>query len=387
MNRKLAVLYVLASLLYSIPSAAQTCGYSPAPQTAEHIYLQQIKILSATIFGLAVNPSDSCALYNPCSSGGPPCGCAANDPSCQCPALYNGSPNHKLLARTWYYGWALRNSSGAGASHLACARTELKSILDAQETWGHYSTSGADEALTTTHFQLYAGAMAADYLFALTSTKNWAQRTPDTVQDIMVRSRRWWLDENKLWGFLANSGQIDAPGGRFPVAGPGQTPCTDLNPPCTNMAYRNIVYAQLQGQQPALPGGWNDKYYTGGWILDELRKRGLPASQSVLAPLSGYTPIVRLHDTLCIYRQHADCVYHPGADYLFYFPRMSKVSNPVFWVQSEFGSHSASPPVGGVPVWPATSPGPFTGFLCHGDETLGRPSASPLTCPEPWAIP
>ena len=305
------------------------------PQGIEHTQLQAVKDLASKIFG----DTTVAEPVNPCQAS-PPCGCPAppNDGACKCDQLFSGSPNQKLLARTWYYGWALRNGT---AADISCARTQLQSHITNQETFGHYSIStSTDEALTTSHFQLWAAGMAGAYLIAETSGKAWSfvPRTTDT--SVLTPVNRWWLDEKKLWDALANgTSVIDAPGARFGT--------TD-NPPSTNLVYRNLVYDELIRSWPqSTPPQWaTDQYYTGGWILDKMIQ--LDPTINVVAPISGYTPQVRLHDTLCIYRQ--------GAQWLEYFPQMRVVDGPVFWVQNRTGQPHSLATVGGTPVNPPVKP-------------------------------
>jgi hypothetical protein len=308
------------------------------PQGVEHTQLQAVKDLASKIFG----DNTVAEPVNPCQAS-PPCGCPAppNDGACKCDQLFSGSPNQKLLARTWYYGWALRNGT---AADISCARTQLQSHLTNQEAFGHYSIStSTDEALTSSHFQLWAAGMAGAYLIAETSGKAWTFTPRTTDTSVLTPVNRWWLDEKKLWDTLATTtgtaGVVDAPGARFPT--------TD-NPPSTNLVYRNLVYKELQRNWPqSTPPQWaTDQYYTGGWILDKMIQ--LNPTVNVVAPISGYTPIVRLHETLCLYRQ--------GTEWLEYFPLLRSADDPVFWVQNRSGQPHALASVGGRPVNPPVKP-------------------------------
>jgi len=317
----------------------------PAQAGIEQQQLQAVKALASIIFN---DPPGVTEPANPCQAI-PPCGCPAppNDTACKCDQLFTGTPNQKLLARTWYYGWALRNDPNS----VSCARTQLLSHLSSQQTWGHYSLNAStDEALTSSHFQLWSGGMAAAYLFALTSGKAWTfiPRTTDTT--VITEVRRWWLDEKVLWDAIANGGtQIDAPGARFP---------TTENPPYTNNTYRNLVYAELKGPWPqSVPNQWaTDQYYTGGWIFDKLFQLGHDPKTNVVAPISGYTPKVRLHDTFCIYRPGTP----QNGQWLYYFPKLQTASDPVFWVQNRPGELHSLASVGGVPINPPVKPANFS---------------------------
>lgn len=320
-------------------------GATSARAGIEQTQLQNIKDLASKIFNEPVGVAEP---GSPCSLTAPPCGCTT--PACACDQLYNGSPNQKLLARTWYYGWALRNG---GMTHLGCAQQELLDIINRQATNGHYSISAnTDEILTTSHFQLWAAGMAGAYLLAYTGgTSYGGMQAPDTA--VLTAVRKWWLDEKKLWDLLANGGNaIDAPGARF------QAPPAAYE---TNSAYRNIIYKQLRNIRPALPGQWTDKYYTGGWILEELFERGHNPT-NLVAPIGGYSPRVRVHDTLCIYRQ--------GSEWLIYFPKLQVVLNPVFWVQNRAGQPHDSGVTVGTPGFPPVKPANFGSLV------------APVSCPE-----
>lgn len=305
---------------------------APAPALhagIEQTQIQAVKDLASRIFNVpgAIEPGSPCS-GNPCSGG-------------TCSQLSSGSPNQKLLARTWYYGWALRNGTAADKQ---CARNYMGWLFDAQEGSGHYVMANADEILTSSHFQLHAGGMAGAYLFAYTSGVSFGGLQSQDGS-VLPRVRKWWLDEKRLWDLLANgSSSIDAPGGRF-AASPA--PVTS-----TVNSYRNKIYGQLRNIRPQpVAADWaTHRFWTGGWILEELFNRGHNPTQLV-APLAGYTPRVRVRDTLCIYRQ--------GAEWLIYFPKMRGVGGPVFWVQNRSGQPHDSGAYAGTPVDPPVKPANF----------------------------
>lgn len=325
----------------------------PAWAGIEQTQLQAVKDLALETFGLPVATPAS-----PCSGGASACACGT--PPCGCTQLTTGSVNQKLLARTWYYGWTLRHNPG----DKACAQGYINEHLTNQQNNGHYSyNANTDEILTTSHFQLYAGAMAGVYLFALTNGNNWSSPLPAPDTTVLTPARRWWLDEKALWDALRVSNQIDAPGARFPVG---------TIPPMTNMTYRNFIDGQLRNVRPSpLPPQWaTDKYYTGGWILEEMFNRGHNPT-NLVAPLSGYTPSVRVHDTLCIYRN--------GSEWLYYFPQLRNASEPVFWVQNRAGQPHAADPVAGVPITPPVKPANFG--ISITPTTFPGLKAGALSCP------
>ncbi|HXT20716.1 MAG TPA: hypothetical protein VN923_08210, partial [Thermoanaerobaculia bacterium] len=142
----------------------------------------------------------------------------------------------------------------------------------------------------------------------------------------------------------------------------------------------NWIDGQLRNIRPPtpLPPQWaTDRWYTGGWILETMNDANHNHNPTnLVAPLSGYTPSVRVHDTLCIYRPPNT------SEWLYYFPTLRNASEPVFWVQSRPGQpHAADPVVNGVPVTPSVKPANFsTNFTPT--QFLGR-KASPALCRPP----
>lgn len=299
---------------------------------------------------------------NPCPE---PCPCAQKCPGGSTCVNLTGTPNQKLVGRAWYWGWTLRNLPASSPTR-ACARQYLLDTINLQQTHGHYSLDDTGgEELTIGHGQIWLAGMAAAYLFALTNGPTYGiGNPPDTA--MLDAVRKWWTDEKYLWDQIANGGaQVRVPGARF-----------DGIPVDGSWAYRERIYTLLKGQVPSGISNWpNDKYYTGGWIFDELRRRGQSPTLAVSQP--AYTPSVRLFDRLCLYRR--------GADFLYYFPRMTKVLAPLFWVRQEGGTMTYAPLVSGTPtnppagVKPANFPGATTISLSAID-----PGA--LSCPSPDAL-
>ena len=350
----------------------------------EQKQLQAVKDLSMEAFGYSLAPvpnppqSEYCtdAFGNhvvciPCKDGNGNPVSACPDPSATCSQLTTGSVNQKLLARTWYYGWTLRYNP----SDVSCARNLLVEHLTNQFNNGHYSfNANTDEILTTSHFQLYAGAMAGAYLFALTNGSVWSSPLPTPDNLALTPVRKWWLDEKKLWDELRQGGVIDAPGARNATTNPPTPP----SPGATNMPYRNWIDGQLRNiRPPALPPQWaTDRWYTGGWILEEMFNRSHNPT-NLVAAIGGYTPSVRVHDTLCIYKT--------GGEWLIYFPQLRNASETVFWVQSRAGQpHVADPVRPGVVVTPAVKPANFSTNFAP-SQFLGRKTGS-MACPPSNAL-
>jgi len=333
MNRRWQYAFVVATVLITAASAR---GQDV------HLQMEQVHDLAKQMFGLPVVyavPTTPCPDPCPCAQK---CTCGTN---CTCDNL-TGTVNKKLVGRVWYWGWTLRNLP-ANSPTRACARQYVLDHLNLQQQYGHY-TLAADggEVLTISHGQIYLAGMAAAYLFALTNgpTYGAAGSTPD--QQMLDAVKKWWADEKYVWDQVANgSGQIRAPGARFLVPGP---------PNEGEWTYREQVYALLKGQVPSGISNWStDKYFTGGWIIDELRRRGHSPS-NIITPPAGYVATGRIPETLCLYRR--------GADYVNYFPQLRNVLNPLFWVRKEGGTTTYAVPIpSGAPTFPATKPANFPG--------------------------
>ena len=94
---------------------------APPAQGDVHTQLQAVKDLASRIFNVpgVAEPASPCT-GDPCNGG-------------SCPQLSSGTPNMKLLARTWYYGWALRNGSTA---EKQCARNYMNWFFDTRGVLG-----------------------------------------------------------------------------------------------------------------------------------------------------------------------------------------------------------------------------------------------------------
>ncbi len=294
--------------------------------------------------------------------------------------LNSGSPNQKLLARAWYYGWALKNGTNSEKNQ---ARTSLVDHLTRQEQWGHYAINDAtgnlnDEILTTSHFQLWAAGMAGAYVFAaanngtITGPGNLSS-TPE--QAVLALARRWWADEKAMWDRMKymklvsgqNRATLETPGARFTAAG-------HLGP----HDLRDTILNQLEGRRPLSQTNWlTEKFFTGGLLLEQLFLKGIDPMSYLATPIPGEGTTLRSRDTLCIYRQ--------GGEWLFYFPQL-RVLAPMFWVQKRAGQPANAPLVTSSP-WPTTpavKPANFPGATLE-PPIAGR-GAGAVGCPPPGAI-
>lgn len=290
--------------------------------------------------------------------------------------LNSGSPNQKLLARAWYYGWALKNGTNTEKNE---ARTYLVDILTRQEQWGHYAINNAtgnlnDEILTTSHFQLWAAGMAGAYVFAaanngtITSPGNLTS-TPE--QAVLKQARRWWADEKAMWDKMKytnaqSRATLETPGARFTSAG-------NLGP----HDLRDTILNQLEGRRPLSQNNWlTEKYFTGGLLLEQLFNKGINPMTYLATPNPGESTALRTRDTLCLYRQ--------GGEWLFYFPQLRTLA-PMFWIQKRAGLPPNAPLVTSPP-WPTTpsvKPVNFPGATL--EEIFGK-GAGAVHCPAPGAL-
>jgi hypothetical protein len=284
------------------------------------------------------------------------------------PATYfdGGTPNQKMLVRVWNYGWALR----ARPADLADIRSTLLDFINRQQQvtasggpLGHYATTiGANEELTSSHYQLWAGAMAAAYLYAIanggTLTTTSDTSTPETA--IRDAVRKWWADEQALYDRIYTNGQLDAPGARF------ATGFATSGPLITNIL-RDDIYRLLLGLSPnKVRNCSSDRYYTSSFVMQSLKAKSVPRLGQ---PPAGYTASPKLYDTLCVYRM--------GSDWTLYFPAMRSVSGALYWV--EFRNSAIKRAT--VP-WDGGKPTSYP-FASATLDSIPGVVAGAATCPQP----
>lgn len=286
------------------------------------------------------------------------------------PATYfdGGTPNQKMLVRVWHYGWALRT----GSMELATARTTLLDFINRQQSavsggpLGHHATTiGANEELTSSHYQLWSGAMAAAYLFAIANGGTLTTTSHTTTPETAVRdaARKWWSDEQALFDRIYTLGKLDGPGARFAKG-------NSTTGPLTTNVYRDDIYKLLQGLTPAKARNCSsDRYYTASFVMQAMKAKSIPRLGQAPA---GYTPGAKLYDTLCVYRM--------GADWTLYFPTMRSVTGALYWVENRGGSIArATVPFNGLkplsyPVGAATL------------DSIPGVVAGAATCPAPEVL-
>lgn len=343
--------------------AAALVSGSALGQGAEHPQLRAVTALARMAFGFPATCKEASVVITPNWQF---------DPVADYASLSSGSPNHRLLARTWYYGWALRSGT---AAQKADARTLLEEFIRRQsQTWGHYSSqANADEILTSSHFQLWAAGITAAYVLALANggvIQN--GQDPYTSGDTAVPSvrnaaRRWWLEEKKLWDFLVSfeggEAVIDAPGARINFTGP--------------IELRDLIYKLLKGQIPSKSAQWWDQCYNSGARMMRDLNNGAISPSVLGTPLAGEVIDPKVHDTLCIYRR--------GADYLFSFPQLRAAGDPLFWTARVGPNHAYGALQSGKPVLPNPPPTPevtaaFQGVVPRTVPALVASGAA--TCPQ-----
>lgn len=280
-----------------------------------------------------------------------------------------GTPNQKMLVKVWHYGWALRTRP----ADLSTIRATLLDFVNRQQQvtgsggpFGHYSVSaGGSEELTSSHYQLWSGALAAAYLYALADGGTVTGASETTTRETAVRDavRRWWADEQALYDRIYTNGLLDGPGGRFAQGFP-TTGALISNP------LRDDIYKLLKGQTPAkLRTCSSDRYYTSSFVMQTLKAKGIPRLGQ---PPAGHTPGPKLFDTLCVYRM--------GSEWTLYFPAMRGVGGALYWVEFRNGQiRRATVPYNGV------KPTPYLPNSASRDVLPGVvPGAA--TCPQPEAI-
>ncbi len=341
---KLSNALVAAIVVAAVASAA------PARAGIEQTQIRSVANLTRLAFGCALSTDPDNAIEGPWTLGPPPLN-----------QLTTGSPNQRLLARAWYYGWSRRDAL-ATTQQKDEARKYLQDSIDAQYRnvpgmggpWGHYSDGGStrDEALTSSHFQLWAAAMTGAYVFAIAPPPGMGTITAGSptaaTTDIVIRdsARRWWADEKRVWDWMARANssgvlEIDAPGARF-TSGPfGPNPL------------RDDLYRLLRDKAPNQTHGCTfHRSVTSSFAMKKMRDVGISLASLLATPLPGETATGRYYDTLCIYTVDND-------NWAIYFPKMREALNPMFWVQKlggvksyeagHFGSFSK-------PVLPSTKP-------------------------------
>ena len=292
----------------------------------------------------------------------------------------NGSPNQRMLARAWYYGWALRPESGATTAQKNEARTLVQQYLDIQSRgvvgfggpFGHYYDNGGatrNEEMTSSHYQLWAAAITGAYVFALGNGGSVTASSPTSTPETAIRdsARRWWADEKRLYDLISRpkgtSLEIDSPSARF-------TSLTGLG---TN-ALRDDLYRLLRDKAPNKIETCNFfKDASSSFSMNTMKGQGIVLSAQLGTALTGETATPKLWDTMC--------TYILGSDWALYFPKMREALNPLFWVQSIGGAKTYSEPhFGGfdTTMVPANKPQNMTGATVRTFLGLG-PGAS--SCP------
>jgi hypothetical protein len=339
-------------LLFSL-ALAMTAPLYAAPD--EQVALRSVANIARMAIGSSCVDPDTSSVW----TFGPP------------PATYfdGGTPNQKMLVRVWHYGWALRTRP----SDLGTIRATLLDFINRQQQvttsggpLGHYATTaGANEELTSSHYQLWSGALAAAYLYAIANGGTLTTTSDATTPETQIRDavRRWWADEQALYDRIYTNNQLDAPGARFASTHPigGALLTNDL---------RDDVYRLLRGLSPAIVRGCSsERQVTSSFVLQALAAKGVPRLGQ---PPAGYTTSPKLYDTLCVYRM--------GQDWTLYFPTMRSVTGGLYWVQFRNGTITRAPvPFNGV------KPASYPPGVASRDQITGV-VAGAATCPQPEAI-
>lgn len=233
---------------------------------------------------------------------------------------FKGTPNHKLLWRVWYYGWSRLMGTPDQVSE---SKDMLLDFFAVQVEGGHQAIGGANEVLTSSHYQIWANGMTCARLLAVYHDD----------PELLGATGRWWRGEKALHDVLQRGGSIDAPGARFKDGqqGPNQL--------------RDVIYAMIRGEplsgNPGKPNSawWSDYYNVAAWTLRELQRLGDDLGGAADA---GPADLPALRDPLEVYTQ--------GDDYVFVFPVMRGALEPLFWTARIGGQVQYAPYVAGTPV-------------------------------------
>jgi hypothetical protein len=230
-----------------------------------------------------------------------------------------GTPNHRLLWRTWYYGWAMRAGDRAAQAE---ARRLLSEFFESQfESEGQYW----GETLTTSHYQIW--------LLGVTGARYIARHYRDQV--LLDLTGKWFRRELWLYDLLARDGHVFSPGSRSSVS---------------TVELRTVAYSLLRGKpapnrlsdpnrpipgRPNDPAGhfWKDVYNVGAWMLRELIRGGDDVGGAAGPDHTTEVPLLR--DPLYVYTR--------GEDYLFVFPRLTRASDALFWTARVGGARMDAP--------------------------------------------
>lgn len=339
-----------------------------APARAQDVQTQMERVhdLAKQMFGMQKVYLPNTEIPTPCPD---PCPCAQRCPCTTCSCInLTGTPNQKLVGRVWYWGWTLRNLPPSSPTR-ACARQYLLDHLALQQQHGHYTlAANGGEMFTVGHGQIWMAGMAAAYLFAVTNGPLYG--TNNTADTVMLEAvKKWWADEKFAWDQISNgTGQVRMPGARFTSV-----------PQEHHWELREKIHTLLKGQVPPDISSWpNFKEFTGGWIIDELRRRG-HSPTNMLTP-ANYEVKGRSPETVCIYRR-------ANGDYLHYSPQMRGVGNPLFWVRRENGVMSYAPLQSGTPRVPSAGakPANFLNAIASPPPVAGvLPGQCP--CPAPGLV-
>lgn len=287
------------------------------------------------------------------------------------PATYfdGGTPNQKMLVRVWHYGWALRTRP----ADLNTIRSTLLDFINRQQQitgsggpLGHYATTaGANEELTSSHYQLWSGALAAAYLYAIADGGTLTTSSETSTRETAIRdaTRKWWADEQALYDRIYTNDKLDGPGARFASGFPtsGSLITNDL---------RDDIYRLLKGQPPVRVRSCSaERQVTSSFVMQALTAKGVPRLGQ---PPAGHTVSPKLYDTLCVYRM--------GSDWTLYFPTMRSVTGGLYWVEFRNGLiRRATVPYNFV------KPSPYPAGLASRQQITGV-VAGAATCPQPEAL-
>lgn len=224
-----------------------------------------------------------------------------------------GTPNHRLLWRVWYWGWAQR---AGDAGERKESKELLVDFLGRQ--FGKMPTGPAEgqlwgETLTTSHYQLWLlGTAGLRYLARFHDDR-----------DLLDLTGKWFRRELYCWNLLERDGHVFSPGSRTSIN------YTDVRTVARSLLMGVPAPSRVGSTRP-IPGRpnepegpfWTSTYNVGCWIVRASIREG-----DDLGGAAG--PEHATEETLL--RNSLFCHTKPGGDVRFLFPYFTKASAALFW--------------------------------------------------------
>jgi hypothetical protein len=243
---------------------------------------------------------------------------------------HRGTPNHRLLLRTWDYGWeASRGGNNPDRDRAEHWLADFFERQDSMDGWMY------GEPLTTNHGQLWdVGVYGARYL----AGKHGSKRICDAV-DRHLRQAKY------MYMALDIDGHVLGPSCR---CGPYGKKDEEVALSMATLNLRTVEYALMRGVDPPnqllhpdipLPGRpnnpdspwWRDVYNVGVWIARRMRAEGYNFGGGPEQPI--------LRDAMRIERK--------GNEMIASYAHITKAQDVCFWAGRRSGKFVSAPFHGG----------------------------------------